>query len=278
MKKTIWTYVAVVLFVVCLIKCNGQGLVINSYRYSSGSSTNPCDPTYDTASLTNSLIFYLKLDEVSGNRSDSWTNALTFTDNATVTSNPGVITNAAQFTAANSEYLSRADGSQVSYSGSFSVASWVYLNSTNGSLSIASKAAGAGVREWSIDYRNTENRFRFIVYDNGTTPTVAVSANQTAAGFALNTWYFVAGTFNLTTRAVSIHVNTNAPVSSTLSVGDPIDTASQFQIGAFNATSFFDGRIDEFGFWKRALTTNELAALYNCGNARTCCDPGFTDP
>lgn len=237
-----------------------------------GSSTNPCDTTYDVASLTNDLVAYWKLDEVSGSRADSWTNAQTLTDNATVTSNPGVITNAGQFTSANSEFLSRADNAILSYSGSFSICAWAYADTTNAQMNVVTKGAGAGAREWIVQWDPTVNKYRFAVYAGGTTVTILEAG---PIGNALTNWNFVACTFNSTNQAFTISVN-NSTNNVGLTPGNPIDTVSPFQIGAFNSATFYNGRIDEVSFFKRVLTTNEIAALYKCGLARTCCDPGFS--
>jgi hypothetical protein len=47
------------------------------------------------------------------------------------------------------------------------------------------------------------------------------------------------------------------------------DTANAFEIGGWsNIGYYFTGIIDEFGFWDKALSSDEVAILYNSGNAR----------
>ncbi len=77
---------------------------------------------------TTNLVSWWKLDESSGNRSDSQSNNL-LTDNNTVTSIAGKKNNAAHFTLANSEYLSIPDNSSVSM-GSGNAHDSLYLGKT----------------------------------------------------------------------------------------------------------------------------------------------------
>src|SRR3990167_8622771 len=67
-----------------------------------------CSFTLDTnGTLETNLSEHWNLDETSGSRIGSFANK-SLTDNNTVTSNPGKISNAGQFTRVNSEYLSIA--------------------------------------------------------------------------------------------------------------------------------------------------------------------------
>src|SRR5690242_13052659 len=81
-----------------------------------------------SGSLANGLVAFWDLGEASGQRNDSHTNLLHLTDNNTVTSAAGLVGTAAQFTAANTEYLSRVSESLLQTAGgpnnSFTVAGW----------------------------------------------------------------------------------------------------------------------------------------------------------
>src|SRR3990167_8248201 len=82
--------------------------------------------------LPTSLMAYFKLDEASGTRVDSKsTNDLT--DNNTVTQAVGKVANAAQFTSANSEYLSIGDTLDLSTGDiDFTISGWMYPDSHPG--------------------------------------------------------------------------------------------------------------------------------------------------
>ncbi len=48
------------------------------------------------------------------------------------------------------------------------------------------------------------------------------------------------------------------------------DGAGEFQVGAISSTSlWWNGSIDEFGFWKRVLTSQERTDLYAAGAGLT---------
>ncbi len=68
-------------------------------------------------SLLDGLRVHYKLNESSGQRNDSHTNARHLTDNNTVPSRTMVLGNGASFDDANSEYLSHADNTDFEFSG-----------------------------------------------------------------------------------------------------------------------------------------------------------------
>jgi hypothetical protein len=48
---------------------------------------------------------------------------------------------------------------------------------------------------------------------------------------------------------------------------------ADFNLGKFGGglTFYMNGRIDEVGIWSKALTSGEVAELYNAGAGKTCC-------
>lgn len=77
----------------------------------------------------------------------------------------------------------------------------------------------------------------------------------------LNTWYFVAGTYDGTTAKLYIN---GTEVSSTTTSGNIVTNTSPLTIGRDpNLGRFFDGRIDEVRVYDRGLTAAEILALYN---------------
>ena len=86
--------------------------------------------TDSMGTLSTNLNAYWKMDEVSGDRSDQYsTNDLT--DVNSVSSITGIRGNAGIYVAANSESLVRATTGPLESSVNFSLAAWVYLNSTS---------------------------------------------------------------------------------------------------------------------------------------------------
>jgi len=207
--------------------------------------------------LTDNLVFYAKLDEASGNRVDE-VSATVLTDNNTVTSNPGKLVTSAQFTAANSEYLSKTDNAQLS-SGDidFTWTGWFYLDSLGAQRSVFGKSDNATVDEYRLLILAT-NVPTWYVNNTG------VQASTFGACSA-STWYFFCGQYDATNNLAKISINNGA--FDTVSQTPGIDTAHPFNIGANNGSApYMNGRVDELGFWKRLLTAGEITQLYNAGN------------
>lgn len=221
--------------------------------------------------LSDNLISYWKLDEASGTRNDSVVaSANNLTDNNTVTQAAGKISNAAQFTIANSEYLSCvSNASLVTGDIDFTVACWVYLDAKTTRQTFVSKSSGATptTDEYYIDYSDATNRFRFVI--GGTAYTVAtadVLGSPTAA-----TWYYIIAWHDSVANTINIQVNNGSANSLSTGIKFPPTTANVFTIGRYSADTplYMGGRIDEVGFWKRVLTTQEKTDLYNSGNGYT---------
>lgn len=223
-------------------------------------------PVVGASSLLTGCKAYWKLDEASGTRVDSHsTNDLT--DNATVTQATGKISDAAQFTAANSEYLSLADNAALSVGDiDFTFACWVYLDSV-GFRTVLSKESSSGTREYILWYDSTgavaTNRFHWQVQDAAAN-SGGVTANNFGAA-STGTWYFIVCWHDSVNNQVGISVNNGTPDTASYSNGS-FDSGTDFNIGReANGSRYWDGRIDEVGFWKRVLTAAERTYLYGGG-------------
>jgi hypothetical protein len=216
-------------------------------------------------SLTDSLISYWKLDEASGNALDAH-GSNTLTDNNTVGTAAGKINTARQFTAANSEYLNHADNTDLSTGDiDFTFAAWVYLETTPAaelSYIVISKDNDAGSREYVLDINNPSTP-RFYVNGGGGGMLVSWSAN-----LSTGVWYHVVGWHDATANQLGICVNAGTPVTQSTGGTAPNDGTAEFRLGNRSYSGFegyLDGRIDEVGFWKRVLTSQERTDLYNGG-------------
>lgn len=233
--------------------------------YQDGESVYPAAGEQTTSpALGSSLVAFWKLDEFAGVRLDA-VGGNSLTDNNTVTQNPGKLGGAAQFTAANSEYLSIADNAALSMGNiEFTACAWVYLDSKTAARTVCAKRGVAGVSggEFSLVYDNSADRFLFSIFDSTTGANTATAS--TFGSPSTGTWYFLVGMVEA--GLVKISVNGGAFNTTAKSVTIP-DSAHAFYIGAQQPTPtfFWDGRIDALGIWKRALTSAEVTELYNGG-------------
>ena len=216
--------------------------------------------------LTDNLVAYYSLEEASGTRVDATGRGNDLTDNNTVTQAAGKVGNAAQFTRANSESLSKADTADVRIGGDIavSVQAWIYLDtlpSASGSFQIVSKdASGNRELDWSVS--TSDDKVYIGMFSGG-------SASYAASASALSTatWYHLVFTYDPATNTLSLYTNNGAATTASLGPIDAVGTAS-LRVGARDFAGFeqyFNGRIDEVGIWHRVLTADERTQLYNGG-------------
>lgn len=233
--------------------------------------------------LTTSLVSYWKLDESSNGtgavtRNDSKaTNHLT--DNNTTPSATGKVSLGADFTPANSEYLSIADASQsgLDITGDMSIAGWVNVDTfdlPDGKYNFVSKWNGT----------TDHSAYRFGLNDNAGTKQLEFSNKSSADGtptgvtharrnwsLSLDTWYHVAAVYTAAAGEVQFYVDGTALGAAIGSMNtSQVNSDVAFNMGRHAAgDSLMDGLLDEFGIWSKALTSTEVADLYNSGNGNT---------
>ncbi len=212
-----------------------------------------------------SSVVYWTLDEASGNRA-ALIGGLTLTDNNTVGSTTGILSNAANFVAANSESLSHANDAAFSIGdGDFTLRVWVNLSAiqTNNDCGIMTmdNYPTAG-REWHILFV-VPATVRFNMQNSGGADIVAVPA--TIGTGALH--------HVVVTRVgadIKVYVDSGTPETGTIS-GTPNTGAATFRVGTLGTgTSYYmDGAIDEIAIVKGlAWDAAQVAYDYNAGAGR----------
>jgi len=209
--------------------------------------------------LKTNLISHWKCDETSGDLLDGH-GSNNLTDTNTVTGAAGKVGTARQFTAANSEYFTINDNASLSTGDiDFTIAMWIYLDSTTGDRRFFSKTDNTD-SEYNLFYRNSTDRIQFDINSG----SIAV-AGDTLGSPADATWYFVVAWHDSVADTVNIQINNGTVDSAATANVGPSDTAFALQIGRLG-TAYMDGRLDEIAFWKRTLSAAERTQLYNGGN------------
>lgn len=221
----------------------------------------------DAASpLLTDLVAYWKLDEASGVRGDSHGTS-PLTDNNTVGSAAGKLGNAASFVAANSEYLS-TNSDALNISGALSISLWVRPASASASELLIGgySIAGAPFSGYGIGNGvGTGNSGKWTIWTGGTGGS---DWKKSVANVAANVWTHLVVTIDASGNGV-LYIN-----------GSQDTTFSSFPVAAYSGlralgsnsggtSSFFSGRIDEVGIWKRLLTSEECTLLWNSGAGLT---------
>jgi hypothetical protein len=216
--------------------------------------------------LLTDLVAYWELDEGSGTRNDSHTNALHLTDNNTVGSGLGVdgVSTAGEFTAANTEYLSRASEAALQPSAATGFTYVVWFRATNAANTgfLGSKDDSV-LRTWNLAVY-ASNLYIEVHSDSG-----AVQAVSHPTALSSNTWYMASIAWDPADLKGKVRLNggTSTDTAALASAID-VDDASPFIIGMRgDNNSPFDGRLQCAGLWTRVLTAAELTWLYNSGTA-----------
>lgn len=225
--------------------------------------------TPSSSSLNTDLISYWKMDETSGTRVDSEPTgtAQDLTDNNTVGYTNGISANAAFFVSSSSESLSKTNTEDLSIDNtSFSITGWVKLrdSSLSGNRYILSKTDSGTGDEYAIDIN--AGKFRFWIATNA---TYVIVTNTTS--LSSETWYFIACVYDKDALTIALSVNNGSSASKSTSGTVPDNGGSSFRFGCYRTGSYSSFDIDEVGFWKRGLTSDEITELYNSGSGKTCC-------
>lgn len=199
------------------------------------------------------IVSYWKLDETSGTRADS-IGANSLTDNNTVLSGTGKVSNAADFEASNSEYLSAADSSDWDFGlDGYSVSKWIYFESVG------------SPRIWSIGGDWASGKGITLGYSGG---TLSFYNNGNAGTSDLFTWTPTSGVWyhlSFVRDGANINFKVNSAQHTSSANTDNIDGGTGgMTLGVWSGTlnNYFDGLMDEFLLTKRWLRDEEIKTIY----------------
>lgn len=104
----------------------------------------------------------------------------------------------------------------------------------------------------------TDGRVRFI-----TRGLSEITTQTDASAITTGTWYYVAAVWDNTANTKTIYIDGEQAKQSTSITGNIAGNAAKFVIGAERDTfNYMDGIIDDLAIFDRALTDNEILALY----------------
>ncbi len=216
-------------------------------------------PTQDW--ISNGLVGYWKLDESSGNASDSSGNTTTLTNVNTTSFVGGKFGNGADLESTSSQYFYASDNPTLSITGSLTLSAW-----------IRPESVGAGLYNIIAKWDGTNESFRLaqngdeirLELDSSGNYIETTSTNLTAA----STWYHIVGIYDSSQGTAKIYINgLEAATTTSGTIPSSIgDDAGRFHIGAEDSTTsaanFYDGIIDEARVYNRAFSPSEVAKLY----------------
>lgn len=229
----------------------------------------------DISTTLDNIVSHWELEESSGVRIDSH-GSNDLTDNNTVGQDTsGIQANAADFIAANSEYLSITDAAQsgLDFTGSkFSFSFWVKLASlpSAGAMNFISKQGNNPNRQYVIR-SNTDNKIQAEISGDGTTTNLWQQTSNSAIWSAgdIGNWVHIVVTFDASTDSIVFYKNGSVVASTLNKLGSPTalaNTSSPFEIGRDGRAFYYvDGSIDEVTATSDVITSSEVTTIYNSG-------------
>lgn len=231
--------------------------------------TIPPQPAACTALNDSSLKGYWKLDEGSGDATDS-KGANTLVDNNSVGTAAGVVSSARHFTSfITPSFLSIVDNTDLSMGDiDFTIGAWVYYDGTLSgcgcSGTIMGKFTAGSTIEYGLELTSVPARYQFFVSNDGTSQTTIPATSFGVP--ADNTWHYVVAWHDATANTINIQID-NSTVDSTAHTTGVFDSTNSFRLSQKTAATGWKGQIDEAFVTKRVLTSGERTALYNAGAA-----------
>ena len=241
----------------------------------SSTTTTGAGHTAGMGTLYESIEAYWKLDEASAGdeaqtRLDS-VGTYPLTDYNTATSSTGgKIGNCLQCESTNSEYLYTSlaeNDALVGDTGDWTFACWAKPDTKINNGRIVASWPGMGAnKSWMVEIRYTNPRYHWSAtvyeYDAGGS-TIVRATDDTVASVVSDQWsHLIAQHDDGTSIRLKID---NGSWITTSCTGGIAHKASppDFKMGG---NAYYDGLIDEAGFWSRLLTDDECSWLYNSGD------------
>lgn len=213
--------------------------------------------------LTLANVSYWKLDESSGNASDSvGSNTLTNSDSSYVT---GKINNGAEMSGSDRLYAN--DSASLSLTGNHTIAFWINWSSVAQVNTFINKFNSVGNQQsWLYRYGDNSGTKQFLVNlsSNGSSNTQK-TYNYT---YSTGTWYHIAFVYTAAAGTVDIYSNGSILTQLTGLPTSIFDSTASLEVGGYDngSNTASNATYDEIGIWSRALTADEVEDLYKDGD------------
>ena len=224
--------------------------------------------------LTDNIVAYWKLDESSGNASDSSGSGLTLTNVGTLTYGTGKINNGGNFTA--TKYLDGGDILDFERTDAFSISAWYKTTSLTTQSIITKHGLTSPYSGWSLRLYQLGGsghlKAIFQLSNNAVSNANILNIETNEDNFDSADFVHIVVTYsgNSLASGVKIYLNNDEQTlitnAQTLSASILNDISLNIGSRADGGGNQFEGMIDEVGVWSRILTSDEVAELYNSGD------------
>jgi hypothetical protein len=170
-----------------------------------------------------------------------------------------------------SDYIDAGSSSTLRPTTEITVSAWVYADSGPGSegrtaVSTVDWVSSSEAYGWNLGAVWTDSKFQFIVCDGGTMADHVVE-DETFFTKYMGEWVHVTATFK-SNEYIRLYENGELAVENTTSVPSTLAyNGMNMRIGSrSDASSYWDGMIDEVRISSKALSNSEVQAEYNRGS------------
>ena len=202
------------------------------------------------------IFSYYRFDEASGNSVDATSQQSDATATSIIYGNDGIINDSYTF-GNTADFVDLGYASSIGTS--FTINTWVYLTSVNGTTwRTYMNAVGFN----GIDLTHTSGAPKFNIGDGSSITTIQATTDIDAS---LNTWFLISVTYDDTDNVAEIYINGVSEDSDTISGNINWGTNDLIIGNRINSDRAFPGRIDGIGIWQRRLSQPELLNIYLSG-------------
>jgi hypothetical protein len=222
--------------------------------------------------LSDNLVSYWSLDEASGNALDAH-GSNNLTEINTVGTATGRVGNArGTFSSSSGRFVASSSSVVQIGDADATLAGWVRVNSDASPYGVLGKYVTSG-NQRSFRILAGSNGFRFTftfqVSSDGTSSTLTgLDWSGTAS---TGVWYFIVCRHDAAANQISLSVNGGTPATASHS-GGLFASSSVFELGRNGSSGNLNGLLDEWGYWSRLLTADEITELYNSGSGMSYAD------
>jgi hypothetical protein len=176
------------------------------------------------------------------------------------------------------DYIKVPDSSNLDITDTITLDAWIYRTKSYAYQAVVGKwsgnpwpyAPGPDAQRSYLLYLHTADTLGMVISTNGGQGSEDFAQVIGGTVVPLNTWVHVAGTYD--GSLIKIYLNGN--LDGSFPYNQPIfDSSSPVRIGTYVAPGYsqprlsFGGKIDEVEIFNRALSIEEIQAIYNAGKA-----------
>jgi hypothetical protein len=174
-----------------------------------------------------------------------------------------------------SQWVGVPDDDSLDTPDGFTLEGWVFPRTGSHRVIVSKWDDDAGSWSWIIHHKIFDGSFPGLEISNGTNHN-GLGTLTAAHALTDNDWNHIAASYDAASGVVKFYVNGSLSVTATLPVtGISVGSSTaNLIIGAVNLSrankEVFDGKIDELTLYSRALTDDEVAAIYDAGADGKC--------